>query len=145
MVDPVTHTITPFKGERTLKRPATEVTHMEIDTTTKKPRVSTKGKEIVTMVDDVEDSINQTKGIPITEEHSHSKESSHPASPSLTHFAFEPERKISQMITTEQSSNPVIDIQQFVFDTESSLYESKWIWSRSSQWKGTYLLKKTSS
>ena len=41
MVDPITGTITPFKGESSLKRPATEVTNMEIDTTTKKPRVST--------------------------------------------------------------------------------------------------------
>ena len=41
MVDPVTGIITPFKGERTLKRHTTEVTNMEIDTATKKPRVST--------------------------------------------------------------------------------------------------------
>ena len=41
MVDPITGTITAFKGERSLERPATEVTNMEIDTTSKKPRVST--------------------------------------------------------------------------------------------------------
>ena len=29
------------------------------------------------------------------------------------------------MITTEQSLKPFIDVQQFVFDIESSLYESK--------------------
>ena len=85
MVDLAIGTITPFKGERTLKRPATEVTNMEIDTTAKKPRVSSQGKEIVTMDDDDEESINQTKGISIIEEHSHNKESSHLASPSLTH------------------------------------------------------------
>ena len=68
---------------------------MEIDTAAKKPRVSTQGKEIVTVDDDDEESINQTKGIPITEEHSHSKESSHPTSPSLTHFASQSERTIS--------------------------------------------------
>ena len=36
MVDPITGILTPFKGERYLKRPITEVTNMEIDTTTKK-------------------------------------------------------------------------------------------------------------
>ena len=41
MVDPIIGTITHFKGERTLKRPATKVTNMEIDTAAKKPRVST--------------------------------------------------------------------------------------------------------
>ena len=96
MVDLVIGTITPFKGERTLKRPATEVTNMEIATTAKKPRVSTQGKEIVTMDDDDdEESINQTKGIPITEEHSRRKESSHPTSPSLTHSASQSKRTIS--------------------------------------------------
>lgn len=59
MVDPITGTITPFKGERSLKIPATEVTNMEIDTTTKKPKVSTQGKEIVTLEDEEEESINQ--------------------------------------------------------------------------------------
>ena len=58
MVDLVTGTITPFKGERTLKRPTTEVTNMEIDTVAKKPRVPTQGKEIVTLDDDDEEPIN---------------------------------------------------------------------------------------
>ena len=58
MVYPVTRTITPFKGERTLKRPATEVTNMEIDIVAKKPKVSTQGKEIVTVDDDDKDSVN---------------------------------------------------------------------------------------
>ena len=44
------------------------------------------------MDDDDEESINQTKGIPITEEHSHNKETSHPTSPSLTHSASQLER-----------------------------------------------------
>ena len=59
MVDPITGIITPFKGERSLKRPATKVTNMEINTTTKKPRVSIEGKEIVTLEDDEEESITQ--------------------------------------------------------------------------------------
>ena len=29
------------------------------------------------------------------------------------------------MVITEQSSKPVIDVQQYVFDAENSLYESK--------------------
>ena len=41
MVDPVIGLITPFKGEKTLKSPATDITDMEIDTSSKKSRVST--------------------------------------------------------------------------------------------------------
>ena len=100
MVDPVIGTVTPFKGINTLKRLAPEVTNMEIESIAKKPRVSTQGKEIVTMDDDDQESINQTKGIPITEENSHNKEPSHPTSPSLTNYASQSERKIYQMITT---------------------------------------------
>ena len=85
MVDPITGIVTPFKGERSLKRPAIDVTHMEIDTTTKKPRVYTQGKEIVTLEDDEEESINQMYGIPIKEELSRSKEVSHLASPLVSH------------------------------------------------------------
>ena len=125
MVDPIIGTNTPFKGERTLKRPATKVTNMEIDIATKKPRVSTQGKEIVTLDDDDEESINQTKEIPITEEISHSRETSHPSSPSLTHSTSHSKRTISQMVITGHRSNLVIDVQQFVFYTKSSLYESK--------------------
>ena len=44
MVDPVTGIITPFKGERTLKRPATKLTNMEIDTVVKKPRLLRENK-----------------------------------------------------------------------------------------------------
>ena len=44
MVDPITGILTPFKGERSLKRPIIEVINMEIDTTAKKPRVSSQGK-----------------------------------------------------------------------------------------------------
>ena len=118
MVDPITSTITPFNGEINLKRPATEVTKMEIDIATKKPKVSTQGKEIVTMDDDDEASINQAKGIQIIEEPSHNTEASHLASPSLSHCTYHFERTISQMVITEHSSKPVIDVQQFVFDKE---------------------------
>ena len=68
---------------------------MEIDTAAKKPRVSTQGKEIVTFDDNDEESINQTKGIPITEDISHSKEASHPTFPSLTHSTSHSKRTIS--------------------------------------------------
>ena len=61
MVDPIIGVITPFKGERTLKRPATEITNMDIDTTTKKPKISIQGKEIVDLDNDDEESINQIK------------------------------------------------------------------------------------
>lgn len=101
MVDPITGTITSFKGERTLKRPATKVTNMEIDTTTKKLKVSTQGKEIVTLENDEEESINQTKGFPITKELSHSKEASHPTCPSLSHCTSHSERTISRVVISE--------------------------------------------
>ena len=65
------------------------------------------------------------KGFLITEEPSHSKEASHLASPSLSHSTSHSERTISQIVLTEQSSKPVIDVQQYAFDIESSLYESK--------------------
>ena len=58
MVDPVIGIVTPFKGEKTWKRPTAEVTNMEIDFAAKKSRVSTHGKEIVIVDDDDEESIN---------------------------------------------------------------------------------------
>ena len=61
----------------------------------------------------------------IIEEPSHSKESSHPTSPSISHSTSHSERTISQIVLTEQSSNPVMDVQLYVFDTENSLYDSK--------------------
>lgn len=125
MVDPIKGKITPFKGERSLKRPATDVTNMEIDTTTKKPRVSTQGKEIVTLQDDEEKSISQMQGFLITEEPSHSKEASHPTSPSISHSTSHSERTITQIVLPEQSLKPAMDVQQYVFDAENSIYESK--------------------
>ena len=85
MVDPITGVITPFKGERTLKRPVTEVTNMDIDTATKKPRISIQGKEILDLDNDDEESINQIKGIHITKEPTQSKGESRPTSPCATH------------------------------------------------------------
>ena len=125
MVDPIIGTLTPFKGERSLKRPANEVTNMEIDSATKKPRVSIQGKEIVTLEDDEEESINQMKGFPIIEEPSHSKEASHPVSPSLPHSTSHSERTIYQIVIIEHGSKLAIDVQQYSFEIESSLYESK--------------------
>lgn len=95
MVDPITGMLTPFKGERSKRRPITEATNMEIDTTAKKPRVSSQGKEIVTLKDDEEEYINQIQGFPITEEPSHSKEASHVASPSISHSISHSKRTIS--------------------------------------------------
>ena len=83
---------------------------MEIDTTTKKPRVSTQGKEIVTLEDDEEESINQMQGFPIGEEPSHSKEASHPYSPSVSHSTSHSERTISHIVLNEQIILLVIDV-----------------------------------
>ena len=65
MIDPIIGILTPFKGERSLKRPITKVTNMEIYTTAKKPGVSSQVKEIVTLEDEEEESINQIQGFPI--------------------------------------------------------------------------------
>ena len=58
-----------------------------------------------------EHSINQTKGIQITEEPSQSIEVSHQASPSETHSTSHSERIISQMVAAGQSSQPIINVQ----------------------------------
>ena len=42
---------------------------MDIDITTKKPEVSTQGKEIVDLEEDDEESINKGKGTIVEEEH----------------------------------------------------------------------------
>ena len=68
MFDPITGIITPFKGERTIERLATEVTNMDIDIGTKKPIIYIQGKEIVDLDNDDEESINEIKEIQITEE-----------------------------------------------------------------------------
>ena len=73
MIDTITGIPTRFKDEKSLKRPVTEVTNMEVDATAKNPRVSNQGREIVTLEDDEEESINQIQGFPIQEEPSHSK------------------------------------------------------------------------
>ena len=111
VVDLVTRLITPFKGERTLKRPAIDITNIEIDTTSKKPMVSAQGKEVVDLDDDDDEhSINQIKGIQITEDPAQSREASHQASPSTTHSTSHNERTISQMVATGQSSQPIINV-----------------------------------
>ena len=74
---------------------------MEIDTTAKRTRVFGQGKEIVTLEDDEEESINQIQGFPITEEPSHSKEASHATSSSISHSTSHSERTISQIVLTE--------------------------------------------
>ena len=125
MVDPITRILTPFKVEISLKRPIVEVTNMEIDTIAKKPRVFSQGKEIVTLEDDEKESINQIQGFPIQEEPSHSNEVSHASSPSISHSTSKSERTISQIVLTKQSSKLVMDVQQYIFDIENSLYESK--------------------
>ena len=101
---------------------------MEIDTASKKPMVFAQGKEVVDLDDDDDEhSINQIKGIQITKEPAQSREASHPSSPFATHSTSHShsERTISQMVTTGQSSQPIINVQQFVFNTKDSTYESK--------------------
>ena len=68
--------------------------------------------------------------IPILEESSHRKEVSHSLSQlvslSVSHFVSNSEITISQVVLTEQSSKPIMDVQQYTFEQEeSSLYDSK--------------------
>ena len=100
LIGPTTGIPTSFKDERSLKRSVTKMTDMEVDVTTKRPRVSNQDKETVTLDDDEEESINQIQGFPIEEEFSHSKGVSHSISTS--------ERTISQVVMTEQKSKPTI-------------------------------------
>ena len=85
MIDPIIVIPNPFKHERSLKRPITEMTNMEVDVTAKNPRIFNQSREIVTLEDDEEESINQIQGFPIQEEPSHSKEVSHTISHSVSH------------------------------------------------------------
>ena len=73
MIDWITGIPTYFKDKISLKRHVTEVLSMEVDVTTKKPRVSNQGSEIVTFEDDQEESINQIQELSIQEEPSYSK------------------------------------------------------------------------
>ena len=125
MIDPITRIPTPFKDEIYLKRPITKVTNMEVDVIAKKPIISNQGREIVTSEDDEEESINQIQGFPIQEQPSHRKEFSHTVSHSISHSISNSERIISQIVLTEQSSKPAMDVQQYTFDAETSLYDSK--------------------
>ena len=116
MIDPIIGIPTPFKHKRSLKRPIIEMTDMEVDVTTKNPRVSNQDKEIVTLDDDEEESINQIQGFPIEEESSHNKEVSHtishPISHPISHFVSNLERTISEVVLTKQNSKLVMDVQQ---------------------------------
>ena len=77
------------------------------------------------MEDDEEESINQIQGFPIQEKPSHSKEVSHTVSHSISHSISNSDRTISQMVLTEQSSKPAMDVQRYTFDAKTSLYDSK--------------------
>lgn len=59
---------TPLKGDKSLKRHSTYTTDMEIDITTKKPRVFIQSKEIVDLEEDDEQSINKGKSTIVEEE-----------------------------------------------------------------------------
>ena len=83
---------------------------MEVDVTTKRPRISNKDKEIVTLDDDEEESINQIQGFPIEEESSHSKEVSHSVCHPVSHSVSNSERTISQVVLTKQNSKHVMDV-----------------------------------
>ena len=61
------------------------------------------------------------QGFLIQEESSHGKEVLHSVSQSVSNL----ERTISQIVLTEQSLKPTMDVQQYTFEEESSLYDSK--------------------
>ena len=93
---------TPFKDERSLKRPLIEMTNMEVDVSTKITRVSNQDKEIVTLVNDEEESMNQIQGFPFQEECSHSK--------GVSHSVSTLERTISQVVLYDHKSKPTMDV-----------------------------------
>ena len=99
---------------------------MEVDVTTKRPRVCKQDKEILTLHNDEEEYINKIQGFLIEEESSQSKEVSHSVSHSVSHFVSNSGRTISQVVLTKQNSKPIMDVQQYTFEkAESSLYDSK--------------------
>ena len=65
------------------------------------------------------------QGFLIIEEPSRSKQVSHATSPSISHSTSNSERTISQIVLIEQSSKPTMDVSQYTFDAETSLYDSK--------------------
>ena len=85
---------------------------MDIDTATKKPKIFIQGKEIMDLDNEDEESINKIKGIQIIEEPTQSKGASHSTSAFVTHSTSHShsEKTISQMVTTGQISQPIIDV-----------------------------------
>ena len=91
---------------------------MEVDVSNKRAKSSAYDKHIITLEDDEEESINQLQRTFIEEERAQEQETSQSVSSS--------ERTISQVVLTEQQSQPSINIQHFTFDqAKTSIYQSK--------------------
>ena len=106
---------TPLKGEKSLKRHSTDTTDMDIDVTTKKPRVSIQSKEIVDREQDDEQSINKGKGTIVEEEHNDRSQT-----------VSNSERSSSHLAMVEANKEPSIIFQMFALDqAESSQFHSK--------------------
>ena len=78
---------------------------MDIDITTKKPRVSTQGKEVVDLEEDDEESINKGKGTIVEEEHNDQSQT-----------IYNSERSSSHLSLMETNKEPTIMFLKFTLD-----------------------------
>ena len=100
---------TPLKGDKSLKRHSTNTTDMEIDITTKKPKVFVLSKEIVDLEEDDEQSINKSKGTIVEEEHNNQSQTVANSEKSSSHLAM-----------LETNKEPTIIFQRFALDQVES-------------------------
>ena len=100
---------TPLKGKKSLKRQFANTADMQIDVTTKKPRVFVQSKEIVDLEQDDEQFINKGKGTIVEEE---------PNDQSQT--ISNSERSSSHLAMVEANKAPAIMFQRFAFDQAES-------------------------
>ena len=100
---------TPLKGEKSLRRHSTDTTDMDIDITTKKPRVSAHSKEIVDQEEDDEESINKGKGTIVEEEHNDQSQIVSNSEISSSHLAL-----------MDTNKEPTIMFQKFSLDQVES-------------------------
>ena len=114
-LDIVAEVPTPLKGEKSLKGHSIDTVDMEIDITTKKPRVFVQSKEIVDLEEDDKQSISKGKGTIVEEEHNDQSQAVSNSEKSSSHLAM-----------VETNKEPSIMFQRFTLDqAETSQFHSK--------------------
>ena len=104
-----------LKWEEFFERHSTDIADMEINITTKKPRVFVQSKEIVDLEEDDEESINKGRFTIVEEEHNDRSQS-----------MSNSERSTSQLDMVETNKEHVIMFQKFTLDqAKSSQFHSK--------------------